>query len=138
MRDTRRVAVKLVADIAVVADRRVLLVRYEDVSRYDGQRGWFLPDDYLAHGEHPDAAARRVPLEQAGLQLEPALAEIESLANGAWHLIFHYRAAAAAPDAVRPRGNVAAAKWFPLDALPPDDEQAHDGWAREVLSRIIG
>ena len=89
-------------DIAVVADRRVLLVRYEDVSHYDGQRGWFLPDDYLADGEHPDAAARRILREQAGLQLEPALAEIESLANGTWHLIFHYRTAAAAPDPVRP------------------------------------
>jgi ADP-ribose pyrophosphatase YjhB (NUDIX family) len=132
------VAVKLVADVAVVADRRVLLVRYEDVSRYDGQRGWFLPDDYLTDGEHPDAAARRILREQAGLELEPALAEIESLSNGAWHLIFHYRAAAAAPDAVRPGANVAAAKWFPLDALPPDDEQAHDGWARDVLSRIVG
>jgi ADP-ribose pyrophosphatase YjhB (NUDIX family) len=131
------VAVKLVADIAVVADRRVLLVRYEDVSRYDGQRGWFLPDDYLADGEHPDAAARRILRDQAGLQLEPELAEIESLTNGAWHLIFHYRAAASAPDSVRCGANVSRAEWFPLDALPPDAEQAHQGWAADVLSRLI-
>ena len=130
-------AVKLVADVAVVADDRVLLVRYQDVSRYDGQRGWFLPDDYLAEGEHPDAAAGRILREQAGLELNPALAEIESFADGAWHLIFHYRAAAAAPDAVRPGANVAAAQWFPLDALPPDAEQAHEGWAGDVLSRLL-
>ena len=129
-------AVKLVADVAVVANRRVLLVRYKDVSRYDGQRGWFLPDDYLAEGEHPDAAARRILRDQAGLQLEPALAEIESLANGAWHLIFHYRAAAVAPESVRWGANVAGAGWFPLDALPPDAEQAHEGWAADVLSRL--
>lgn len=130
-------AVKLVADVAVVADGRVLLVRYEDVSRYDGQRGWFLPDDYLAEGEHPDAAARRILREQAGLQLEPTLAEIESLANGTWHLIFHYRAAAAATDEVRTGANIAAAEWFLLDALPPDAEQAHEGWASNVLSRLF-
>jgi ADP-ribose pyrophosphatase YjhB (NUDIX family) len=131
------VAVKLVAEVAVVADGQVLLVRYEEVSRYDGQRGWFLPDDYLAHGEHPDKAARRIVREQAGLELEPSLAEIESFANGAWHLIFHYRASAAATDAVRGGANVAAAEWFPLDALPPDAEQAHEGWASDVLSRLF-
>jgi ADP-ribose pyrophosphatase YjhB (NUDIX family) len=131
------VAVKLVADVAVVAHGLVLLVRYEDVSRYDGQRGWFLPDDYLGNGEHPDATARRILREQAGLQLEPTLAEIESLANGAWHLIFHYRAAGTVPDPVQAGPNVAAAEWFMLDALPPDAEQAHQGWARDVLSRLF-
>jgi ADP-ribose pyrophosphatase YjhB (NUDIX family) len=131
------VAVRLVADVAVVVEGRVLLVRYEDVSRYDGQRGWFLPDDYLVVGEHPDAAAQRILREQAGFQLEPTLAEIESLTNGAWHLIFHYRAAAAPTDEVRAGANVAAAEWFPLDALPPDTEQAHEGWATDVLSRLF-
>lgn len=129
--------VKLVADVTVVSEGRVLLVRYEDVSRYDGQHGWFLPDDYLADGEHPDAAARRILGEQAGLQLEPTLAEIESLANGTWHLIFHYRTAAAASDVVRTGASIAAAEWFLLDALPPDAEQAHEGWASDVLSRLF-
>ena len=32
-------AIKLVADVAVVAERRVLLVRYRDTRRYDGQAG---------------------------------------------------------------------------------------------------
>src|SRR5439155_603670 len=48
---------KLVADVAVLADRQVLLVRYQDTRNYDGQRGWFLPDDYLMFVEHPDGAA---------------------------------------------------------------------------------
>jgi len=48
---------KLVADVAVLADRQVLLVRYQDTRNYDGQRGWFLPDDYLMFVEHPDEAA---------------------------------------------------------------------------------
>lgn len=57
---------RLVADVCVLAGERVLLVRYKDVRRYDNQRGWFLPDDYLAHLEHPEDAAMRILQEQAG------------------------------------------------------------------------
>ena len=129
---------KLVADVALLADDRVLLVRYADVSRYDGQRGWFLPDDYLAHLEHPDDAARRILREQAQVDApELRLAEIESFGNGAWHLIFHYVARLDAPAPVEPHANVAAAEWFPLDALPPAAEVAHEGWGLEVLGRVL-
>src|SRR5205085_221376 len=58
--------VKLVADVAVVAEGEVLLVRYANTAKYDGQTGWFLPDDFLAHLEHPDDAARRIVREQTG------------------------------------------------------------------------
>jgi ADP-ribose pyrophosphatase YjhB (NUDIX family) len=127
---------KLVADVAVLSEDRVLLVRYRDVGRYDGQRGWFLPDDFLDHLEHPDTAAGRILSEQAGLSPEVRLDHIESFGDGAWHLIFHYRAAL--PEAVAVRGgeNVAAAEWFPLGALPDDAEMAHEGWAREVLEAM--
>jgi hypothetical protein len=81
VRDTRGVAVKHVADVAVVARGLVLLVRYEDVSRYDAQPGRFLPNEYL--GESPDAAAPRILREQAGLELDSTLAEIESLTKAA-------------------------------------------------------
>ena len=129
--------IKLVADVAVTAEDRVVLVRYEDTSKYDDERGWFLPDDYLAHGEHPDDAARRIVREQVGLELDVRLAEIESFANGAWHLIFHYVGVVAQPAPVASGPNVAAAEWFPLDALPPADEVAHHGWARDVLERVL-
>ena len=128
---------KLVADVAVFAAGQVLLVRYHDVSRYDGQRGWFLPDDHLETGEHPDSAASRILAEQAELGGQaPQLSHIESLSNGAWHLIFHYVTTLDAPLPVAPAGNVAAAEWFPLDALPPRSEIAHDGWAVEVLDAL--
>jgi ADP-ribose pyrophosphatase YjhB (NUDIX family) len=130
--------VKLVADVALVAEGHVLLVRYEDVSGYDGQRGWFLPDDYLVRLEHPDDAARRIARDQAGIELaEPGLAEIESFGDGNWHLIFHYLAELDAKPEVRAGDNVKDAKWFALDALPDANELAHHGWAREVLDRII-
>jgi len=130
---------RLVADVALLAAGEVLLVRYRDVRRYDGQRGWFLPDDHLAFEEHPDDGARRILREQTGLEAaQPRLAFIESLPGdgGPWHLIFHYRAEIAAPIEVSPAGNVAATAWFQLDRPPAPAEVAHDGWALDVLERI--
>ncbi|HYU05827.1 MAG TPA: NUDIX domain-containing protein [Thermoplasmata archaeon] len=116
------------------AGDRVLLVKYRDVRRYDGQRGWFLPDDYLRFAEHPEEAAKRIALEQAGLDVARVrLARIESFADGAWHLTFHYRAAVKGAADVTPVGNVAAAEWFKLTDLPDVDEVAHHGWALETL-----
>ena len=130
---------KLVADVDLVAENRVLFVRYRDTSGYDGQTGWFLPDDYLAHLEHPDAAARRIVSEQTpGIAMEPRLAEIESFDGGHWHLVFHYVAAVESATPVEATGNVARAEWFPLDALPPAEDVAHHGWGLETLARVIG
>jgi ADP-ribose pyrophosphatase YjhB (NUDIX family) len=132
-----RRAPKLVADVAAIAAGKVLLVRYRDTAKYDGQRGWFLPDDFLDHGEHPADAAARILREQSGLPPTGLrLSHIESFANGAWHLIFHFLTEVAAPMPVNPSGNVLAAEWFPLDSLPPASEMAHEGWAANVLSEI--
>ena len=129
--------VKLVADVALFAGDQVLLVKYEDTSRYDGQKGWFLPDDYLEQVEHPRDAAARIVREQAGFEPEDLeLADIESFGNGAWHLIFHFRGSL--PEAAPPTqgDNVAAAGWFALDSLPPAEEVAHHGWAFETLAKV--
>jgi ADP-ribose pyrophosphatase YjhB (NUDIX family) len=128
---------KLVTDVALVAHGHVLLVKYRDVSRYDGQRGWFLPDDYLAHLEHPAAAAERIVREQVGADPpELRLADIESFGNGTWHLVFHFRGEVDEARPVALTGNVAAAEWFALDALPDASEVAHHGWALEVLEKV--
>ena len=127
---------RLVADVAVVAGDRVLLVRYLDVKRYDGQRGWFLPDDFLQHLEHPVDAARRIVMDQVGVELEPRLDHLESFGNGAWHLVFHHVARLDEAIKLRRGDNVLAAEWFPLGAMPPEDEIAHHGWALDVLSTI--
>jgi len=129
---------RLVADVALVSRGSVLLVRYRDVSRYDGQRGWFLPDDFLQHLEHPADAARRIARDQAGLDDAHAdLRFIESFGDGAWHLVFHFMAEVAEPVLVQPHGNIAAAQCFPVDALPPADQLAHDGWAADVLEQEL-
>jgi ADP-ribose pyrophosphatase YjhB (NUDIX family) len=129
---------KLVADVAVVAGDHVLLVRYRDTSKYDGEAGWFLPDDNLQRLEHPDDAARRIVDEQVGVHgVDVTLAEIESFDGGAWHLVFHYVAALAEPVEVAAAGNVAETKWCPLGELPDPSEIAHHGWALDVLSRVV-
>ncbi len=85
---------KLVADVCLTSQGKVLLVRYQDTSGYDGEPGWFLPDDYLRYTEHPQDAAQRILSSQAGLEANDLrLNHIESFeGHGYWHLIFHYAA----------------------------------------------
>lgn len=130
---------KLVADVAVIAGKRVLLVKYRDVRKYDRQRGWFLPDDYLMHGEHPNDAARRILRDQTGLDRpNPRLGFVESLdGERPWHLIFHYVVRLRRAPRVAATGNVASAEWHPLERLPVPSELAHRGWAAEVLRELL-
>jgi ADP-ribose pyrophosphatase YjhB (NUDIX family) len=128
---------KLIADVAVLAEGHVLLVKYRDVKKYDGQRGWFLPDDFLEHEEHPDDAAQRIVREQAGVDRpEVRLGLIESFGNGAWHLVFHYITEIEERATPRPGENVEQAEWFDVKNLPAPKEMAHHGWGRDVLQRM--
>jgi ADP-ribose pyrophosphatase YjhB (NUDIX family) len=129
---------KLVADVAILAEGQVLLVKYRDTSKYDHQRGWFLPDDFLQYLEHPVEAARRIGMDQAGLELASVdLRDIESFGDGSWHLVFHYVAELEGIPKITPGENVASAEWFRLEAPPDVSEVAHDGWAIEVVQRVI-
>ena len=132
----------LICDVAVLAEGGVLLVRYQDLAKYDGEGGWFLPDDPLRHFEHPTRAAKRILQEQVGLEVEddPRLGLIESFQgdDGSWHMSFHHQVDLPVVPAIRPGPDVAAAEWFSLDALPPRSEVAHHGWAISVLKKMIG
>lgn len=129
---------KLVADVCVIAESHVLLVRYKDTSKYDQQEGWFLPDDFLEHLEHPDEAARRILREQAAIDGSALrLSHMESFGDGTWHLIFHYHAQLGAKAGVAASGNIAEARWFPLDALPEPSSVAHHGWALDNIEQIV-
>jgi ADP-ribose pyrophosphatase YjhB (NUDIX family) len=132
---------KLIADIALFCDGAVLLACYADANRYDHQAGWFLTDDLLGEREHPDDAARRIAREQLGLSvLDLKLDHVESFTghDGIWHLVFHYRAQADTAPGLRPSGDLAAAGWFPLAALPARADVAHHGWALDVLGAMAG
>ena len=97
-----------------------------------------MPDDFLEHGEHPEAAARRILAVQLGIEASRAmrLATVESFANGTWHLIFHHRLDLDQQPPISPVPNVAEAAWFDLDALPQRNEIAHEGWALDVIEQL--
>ena len=130
--------IKLVADVALIHGDRVLLVKYKDVRRYDGQTGWFLPDDYMQRLEHPMAAGARILGEQVGLAfLALDIGFIESFeSNGDWHLVFHLFGRIDGEVDLAATGNTAEAKWFQKGSLPPRDEVAHEGWAIDVLDAL--
>jgi ADP-ribose pyrophosphatase YjhB (NUDIX family) len=132
--------IKLVADVMVLSRGEVLLVRYADSAKYDDETGWFLPDDFLRRGEHPDAAARRILADQAGIvDADPALDHVESFggeAGEAWHLVFHIRANAVLARVPFAAPALAEARWFPLSALPDRASVAHGGWALDLIAHM--
>jgi ADP-ribose pyrophosphatase YjhB (NUDIX family) len=125
----------LVSHIAVLHHSSALLVKYR--TDHDQQQGWFLPNDSLRHSEHPDQAAKRILKDQ--LEIEDAtlkLVEIESFVgnNETWHLIFDYLAFPRTMK-VSTGPTVAEARWFEIDKLPTQEEFAHHGWGKSVLSK---
>lgn len=131
----------LIADIAFFAGDRVLLVKYKDVEKYDGETGWFLPDDGIRRLEPPDQAARRIVKEQIGLaDARPRLDHVESFVgnDGTWHLPFHYVVELDRVPRLRPSEDLGVAEWFDLTKLPPRSDVAHHGWALATIRRIRG
>jgi uncharacterized protein YndB with AHSA1/START domain/ADP-ribose pyrophosphatase YjhB (NUDIX family) len=166
-------AIKLICDVALLLndkysdektpELKTLLVKYTDTNKYDLQKGWFIPDDGIIHGEHPDDASLRILKEQLGVEgFEPALGFIESFTGGdkSWHLVFHYyivinehvkltneKLKGVSDHVIKmkkvilnPVEDIAEMKWFPVNSLPDRKEIAHGGWAmftiEEILSKI--
>jgi len=142
----------LIADVCLIHDGKVLLVKYTDTNKYDHQSGWFLPDDALHHLEHPQDAARRILKEQLGLSVHDLkLNHIESFKgnDGSWHLAFHYRVVLTAKPGLEPSSDISEAEWFSVpdgtavpdgaavDALPPKNEFAHHGWGHTVIKAVL-
>jgi ADP-ribose pyrophosphatase YjhB (NUDIX family) len=129
----------LICDVAILANGSVLLVRYEDMEAYDGEAGWFLPDDVIQDFEHPTKAAARIASEQVGIDLgETGLQHIESFRgnDGSWHMAFHHLSELSSTPSIEPKPGIADAQWFPVDDLPPRSEVAHRGWAITVLKKM--
>ena len=129
----------LIADVALIHDQKVLLVKYKDPEAYDGQSDWFLPDASIRYLEHPEKAAVRLLKEQLGLQPLPiGLDHMESFRgnDGSWHLAFHYKATLAQDPLLKTSEVIAAKQWFGLGQLPPKDEVAHHGWANTILKKM--
>lgn len=112
---------KLAAD-AIIEDARgrVLLIR-----RRNEPHGWAIPGGFVDVGETLEEAARREMLEETGLAVE-LVAQFHTYSEPARDprhhtitVVFHARPAdpAAAP---RAGDDALEARYFPLDALPPD------------------
>ena len=140
MQTTVNQPVKLVADITILSDGKVLLVKYTDTNKYDHQSGWFIPDDLVAYGEHPEDAVMRMAKEQLALEdLKPELAFIESFTGNdkSWHLVFHYKAKIGDISLINSSADVLESEWFGKDSLPDAKEVAHHGWALYTLDEIM-
>ena len=139
MKPDEQNAYTLIADVALIYDRSVLLVKYKDPDGYDGQTGWFIPDASIKYLEHPDKAATRLLKEQLGLEIHRlVLDHIESFQgnDGSWHLAFHYKVELEHTPQLKASDAIANHQWFPIDQLPPKDEVAHHGWANTILKKI--
>jgi ADP-ribose pyrophosphatase YjhB (NUDIX family) len=128
----------LVADVTILVGDRTLLVRYKDTTAYDGQAGWFVPDDELRRREHPRRAAARIVREQLGITPRRlVVASIESFGGRGWHLIFHYATRLRTVPELRLGANVLEAAWFATEGLPPAAETAHEGWAHGIVAAAV-
>jgi ADP-ribose pyrophosphatase YjhB (NUDIX family) len=131
--------VKLVVDVALVHGGRVLLTRYANPERFDGQSGLFLPNDLLLDREDPDDAVRRVLRDQLGVDdgtIQLAFAESFTGMDRTWHLALHFRAAFDEEPLIRQAWHLAEPQWFALNGLPPRGDVAHGGWALKTLARL--
>jgi hypothetical protein len=52
MNQAKKQEFTLIADVAMFHERKVLLVKYQDVEEFDGQTGWFLPDAAIIIDRH--------------------------------------------------------------------------------------
>ncbi|HAY35117.1 MAG TPA: NUDIX hydrolase [Ignavibacteria bacterium] len=131
--------VKLVADITVLNNNNVMLVKYSDKNKYDHQSGWFLPDDLVNFGEDPDDAAIRILNEQLSIgNAKVSLDHVETFTGNdkSWHIVFHYICRTAEIPDIKKSDDVEIFKWFPLNKLPPKEETAHHGWALYTIQSV--
>ncbi len=131
---------KLIADVALLTEDRVAMVRYPRSGQYDHQTGWFLPDDELAFLEHPQDAVKRILDEQLGLRgVAPELDHIESFRGNdqSWHLSFHFVTELSDPSIIHAGERVSSLQWFRPAQLPERKDVAHHGWALDVIAKIM-
>lgn len=131
--------IKLVADVTIISNDKTVLVKYKNCDNYNGQQGWFIPDDLIKTGEHPDDAAIRILKEQLGIVTESIkIDHIESFTgmDKSWHVIFHYVYTGEIAD-VKAGENVTELNRFDVNNLPDEKEISHHGWAKWTLQTIL-
>ncbi|MCB0728843.1 MAG: NUDIX hydrolase [Ignavibacteria bacterium] len=131
---------KLISDVTVISNDKVLLVRYKDGNKYDHQKGWFLPDDLLKYSEDPDESAKRILNEQLGIsESNTVLAFVESFTGNdqSWHIVFHYKTTVGNDIKINQSEDILESKWFDTSELPDKKDVAHNGWALFTLGETF-
>jgi ADP-ribose pyrophosphatase YjhB (NUDIX family) len=100
--------------VLIIDDGQVMLVRHTY------RRGWFLPGGILARGETCEDGARREAREETGLELHvlELLGVYTSLARNLTDHVMVF-IARPGPTVGEPDHEIAEARWFPADNLPP-------------------
>jgi 8-oxo-dGTP pyrophosphatase MutT (NUDIX family) len=114
----------------VITDgEQVLLVRHTY-----GPRGWDLPGGSVKRDEEPIDTARREMQEELGVSIEDwrPLGQIEVLIDHRRDRVHCFQAELHGPQFVIDQGELAAAKWFPMDELPQDVGR----YTRRILARM--
>ncbi len=99
---------------------RVLLVRHTY-----GSRAWDLPGGGRHRNEPASDAARREMREELGLEIDNwrALGQLRARTERHRQTIQIYGAELSDPELTLDLGELALARWFRLDGLPPDTSQ---------------
>jgi ADP-ribose pyrophosphatase YjhB (NUDIX family) len=94
----------------------VLLVRHTY-----GPREWDLPGGGIKCGENPATAARREMREELGVDIDDFrdAGEVVATLNRARATVYCFTTELRAPDITVERGEIAGARWFAVDDLPP-------------------
>jgi 8-oxo-dGTP pyrophosphatase MutT (NUDIX family) len=95
----------------------VLLVRHTY-----GPQDWELPGGSLKRGEAPEAGAAREVREELGLrlsQLKP-LGQVAGRVDFRRDVLYCFAAEVGTPALTLDQGEIAAARWFAWNQLPPD------------------
>lgn len=107
---------QLAVGAVVVRDEKLLMVRRGN----DPGRGlWSLPGGRVEHGEYLGDALKREVAEETGLSIDVGdLVGIFEVMGDPHYVVLDFFAAAADDNEPRPAGDVAEARWVPLDEVP--------------------
>jgi hypothetical protein len=124
--------------LGAIGPAGLLIVKYKTPPNPE-KNGWWLPAPEIAFGEDPAEEMAKL-VTSLGLQAKRLRPEgVDSfVANGAWHLVFKYRADVTGD---LENENVVDHRWITLESMPSAPEFAHGQWevdlCRFFLSTIL-
>jgi ADP-ribose pyrophosphatase YjhB (NUDIX family) len=128
---------QLIADVTLMCENNILMMRTRSGVVSEDHDGWYLPDDYVGDLEHPDSAARRILEEQTNVSVDSVrLSHFDSFVagDGTWNLAFHYTAHVEAVEDVGTDDSLEF-HWFNMADMPEPSEVSNFGRPLAVINR---